>query len=43
MWDLGCVLGSLLFFLLARAYVAGCDRLGFFLYLVYALLQAEKF
>jgi hypothetical protein len=28
MWDVGCVFGSLLFFLLSIAYVFGCDRLN---------------
>jgi hypothetical protein len=28
MWDVGCILASVLFFLLAIAYTVGCDRLG---------------
>jgi hypothetical protein len=28
MWDLGCVVASMVFFLIAIAYTHGCDRLG---------------
>jgi hypothetical protein len=28
MWDIGCVIGSTLFFVLSIAYVFGCERLG---------------
>jgi hypothetical protein len=28
MWDMGCILASVVFFLIAIAYTAGCDRLG---------------
>ena len=28
MWDLGCIAASILFFSLAIAYTAGCNRLG---------------
>jgi hypothetical protein len=28
MWDLGCLVASTLFFLLAIVYTMGCDRLG---------------
>jgi len=28
MWDLGCVAAGVIFFLVAIAYTAGCDRLG---------------
>ncbi len=28
MWDIGCITASAAFFLLAIAYVAGCNRLG---------------
>jgi hypothetical protein len=28
MWDVGCVAVSVLFFAIAIAYVAGCERLG---------------
>jgi len=28
MWDIGCVVGSALFFVLAIVYVSGCERLG---------------
>jgi hypothetical protein len=28
MWDIGCVAGSVLFFVIAIGYVMGCDRLG---------------
>jgi hypothetical protein len=28
MWDVGCVIAGILFFLIAIAYTNGCDRLG---------------
>jgi hypothetical protein len=28
MWDIGCILASAIFFLIAIAYTTGCDRLG---------------
>lgn len=28
MWDIGCVVASVLFFAIAMAYVHGCERLG---------------
>lgn len=28
MWDLGCAVASVLFFLIAIAYAMGCERLG---------------
>jgi hypothetical protein len=28
MWDLGCLIASVAFFLIAIAYIAGCDRLS---------------
>ena len=28
MWDLGCTIASLAFFLISIAYVAGCDSLA---------------
>jgi hypothetical protein len=28
MWDMGCVLAGVGFFLIAIAYTRGCDRLG---------------
>jgi hypothetical protein len=28
MWDIGCVIGTVLFFLLSIAYVVGCVRLN---------------
>ena len=28
MWDLGCVLASIAFFIVAAAYTIGCERLG---------------
>jgi hypothetical protein len=28
MWDLGCAVASVLFFLIAIAYTIGCERLG---------------
>jgi hypothetical protein len=28
MWDVGCVLAGVLFFLISIAYTNGCDRLG---------------
>jgi hypothetical protein len=28
MWDLGCTVASVLFFLIAIAYAIGCERLG---------------
>ncbi len=28
MWDLGCTVASVLFFLIAIAYTIGCERLG---------------
>ena len=28
MWDIGCILASALFFLIAMAYTVGCDRLA---------------
>jgi hypothetical protein len=28
MWDIGCILASVIFFLIAIAYTTGCDRLG---------------
>jgi hypothetical protein len=28
MWDIGCVMASTLFFVIAIGYAMGCDRLG---------------
>jgi hypothetical protein len=28
MWDVGCVIASIVFFLIAIAYTQGCERLG---------------
>jgi hypothetical protein len=28
MWDLGCTIASITFFLISIAYVAGCERLA---------------
>jgi hypothetical protein len=28
MWDIGCIVASVAFFLIAIAYTNGCDRLG---------------
>jgi hypothetical protein len=28
MWDIGCVVASMLFFVIAIGYAMGCDRLG---------------
>jgi len=28
MWDLGCLIASVAFFLISIAYIAGCDRLA---------------
>jgi len=28
MWDIGCIAASVAFFIVAIAYIAGCDRLG---------------
>ena len=28
MWDIGCVVASMLFFVIAIEYAMGCDRLG---------------
>ncbi len=28
MWDIGCIAATAIFFILATAYTAGCDRLG---------------
>ena len=28
MWDFGCLIASVVFFLIAVAYVEGCDRLA---------------
>jgi hypothetical protein len=28
MWDIGCVVASILFFYIAIGYATGCDRLG---------------
>ena len=28
MWDLGCTIASVAFFLIGIAYIAGCDRLA---------------
>jgi hypothetical protein len=28
MWDTGCIAASVVFFLIAIAYTAGCERLG---------------
>lgn len=28
MWDLGCLIAGVAFFLIAIAYIAGCDRLA---------------
>ncbi len=28
MWDIGCIIASAAFFLIAIAYTAGCERLG---------------
>jgi hypothetical protein len=28
MWDIGCVVASVLFFAIAIGYAMGCDRLG---------------
>ena len=28
MWDITCITASVLFFIIAIAYTAGCDRLG---------------
>jgi hypothetical protein len=28
MWDIGCIVASVAFFLIAIAYTTGCERLG---------------
>lgn len=28
MWDAGCIVATVLFFIIALAYTAGCDKLG---------------
>jgi hypothetical protein len=28
MWDMGCIVASVAFFLIAIAYTTGCERLG---------------
>ena len=28
MWDMGCIVASVAFFLIAMAYTTGCERLG---------------
>jgi len=28
MWDLGCLIASLAFFIISIAYIVGCDRLA---------------
>ncbi len=28
MWDIGCIVASVVFFLIAIVYTTGCDRLG---------------
>jgi hypothetical protein len=28
MWDIGCIVASVLFFIVAIGYAMGCDRLG---------------
>ena len=28
MWDIGCIVASVAFFLIAIAYATGCDQLG---------------
>jgi len=28
MWDIGCIVASVAFFLMAIAYTSGCERLG---------------